>query len=421
MTIIKHWFKIAWRNVVRNRRRSLVAIWTVAIVSTAIFVAYGYINFTFWGLTRVIVQGGTGNIQIADNRLWSDFEESTLEFGINEKQADNTVKALEKSPKVRLAIKRLLFSGIVSKGEVSTVFQGIGIESFKESRLRQGNSSGAFKTGSMFKMHKNNYQIVLALDVARKLNAKVGDSVTVLATTIDGGINAIDVSVSGIYDTGIPILNTIELKVPLPLAQELLLTKKISRIVLRLQDIESTVASLPLIDDILEKIPKNNADTRLGSKTWFELKPYFNSVKTIYYNIFTLMGVIILLVALLSVSNVMGTTVNERIPEVGTLRSFGIPKWQLRLNFVFEGLIIGFIGTIIGLIIGVVLAVIINQSGYMMPPPPGRSTSYPLLILVTTNSAIIIMLGACLLGMVASYIPINKALKKKVIEQLNHI
>lgn len=334
--MIKHWFKIAWRNVVRNRRRSLVAIWTVAIVSTAIFVAYGYINFTFWGLTRVIVQGGTGNIQIADNRLWSGFEEATLEFGINEKQADNTVKALEQSPKVRLAIKRLLFSGIVSKGEVSTVFQGIGIESLKESRLRQGNSSGAFKSGSMFKTPKNNYQIVLALDVARKLNAKVGDSVTVLATTIEGGINAIDVSVSGIYDTGIPILNTIELKVPLPLAQELLLTKKISRIVLRLQDIESTVASLPLIDDILEKIPKNNADTKLGTKTWFELKPYFNSVKTIYYNIFTLMGVIILLVALLSVSNVMGTTVNERIPEVGTLRSFGIPKWQLRLNFVLK-------------------------------------------------------------------------------------
>lgn len=93
----------------------------------------------------------------------------------------------------------------------------------------------------------------------------------------------------------------------------------------------------------------------------------------------------------------------------------------ITLKFCFEGLIIGFIGTIIGLIMGVVLAVIINQSGYMMPPPPGRSTSYPLIILITTNSALMIMLGACLLGMVASYIPINKALKKKVIDQLNHI
>jgi putative ABC transport system permease protein len=418
--MIQHWLKIAWRNVVRNRRRSIVAIWTVAIVSTAIFLAYGYINFTFWGLTRVIVQGGTGNIQIADNRLWTSFEESALEFGINEKKANKIIKKMEQSPEVRLAMKRLLFSGIVSKGEISTVFRGTGIESFKESRLRQGNSSGAFKTGSMFKENsKNNYKIVLAIDLARKLNAKVGDSVTILSTTVEGGINAIDVSVAGIYDTGIPIVNTIELKVPLFLAQELLLTKKISRIVLRLQDIESTEISLPLIDKKLKQITTSNI--KLSTRTWYELKPYFNSVKTIYYNIFTLMGIIILLVALLSVSNVMGTSVNERIPEVGTLRSFGIPKWQLRLNFVFEGFIVGFIGTIIGIVIGVILAFFINQSGYMMPPPPGRSTAYPLLILLTMDSAIIIMLGACLLGMIASYIPINKALKKKVIEQLNHI
>ncbi len=160
--------------------------------------------------------------------------------------------------------------------------------------------------------------------------------------------------------------------------------------------------------------------TKMTVQPWYDIKPYFKAVEIIYYSIFTVMGVIIMTVALLSVANVMGTTVNERVPEIGTLRAFGIEKWQLRLNFVFEGLIIGFIGAVLGIILGFVLAFTISQAGIMMPPPPGRSTEFPLLILPTMGMAIWVLLAMSLLGIIASYLPINKILKKKVVEQLSH-
>ncbi len=412
---MSQWFKIAWRNVARNRRRSMVAIWTVAIVSSSIIVAHGYINFTFWGLTRVIVQGGTGNMQLVDKRMVNDFETELLAFGLDSKTANETVAKLEATQPVRRAMQRLLFTGIVSKDDsISTVFRATGIESKKEKRLQQGNAAGAFVKGAMFKdTDKNPYQAVLAIDLAKKLSIDVGDEVVLLANTVEGGINAIDATVSGIYDTGIPITNQLDIKVPLALAQQLLLTDKVSNIVVQLRDIEATKSILPQIKALVK-------GTKMTVQPWYDIKPYFKAVEIIYYSIFTVMGVIIMTVALLSVANVMGTTVNERVPEIGTLRAFGIEKWQLRLNFVFEGLIIGFIGAVLGIILGFVLAFSISQAGIMMPPPPGRSTEFPLLILPTIDMAIWVLLAMSLLGVAASYLPINKILKKKVVEQLSH-
>ncbi len=412
---MSQWFKIAWRNVARNRRRSMVAIWTVAIVSSSIIVAHGYINFTFWGLTRVIVQGGTGNMQLVDKRMVNDFETELLAFGLDSKTANETVAKLEAAQPVRRAMQRLLFTGIVSKDDsISTVFRATGIESKKEKRLQQGNAAGAFVKGAMFKdTDKNPYQAVLAIDLAKKLSIDVGDEVVLLANTVEGGINAIDATVSGIYDTGIPITNQLDIKVPLALAQQLLLTDKVSNIVVQLRDIEATKSILPQIKALVK-------GTKMTVQPWYDIKPYFKAVEIIYYSIFTVMGVIIMTVALLSVANVMGTTVNERVPEIGTLRAFGIEKWQLRLNFVFEGLIIGFIGAVLGIILGFVLAFTISQAGIMMPPPPGRSTEFPLLILPTMDMAIWVLLAMSLLGIIASYLPINKILKKKVVEQLSH-
>ncbi len=410
------WFNLAWRNVVRNKRRSMVAIWTLTIVSMFIIIAHGYINFTFWGLTRVIVQGGTGNMQIVDKRTIDQHEIELLALGINTKLADKTVADLENMPPVRRAMKRLLFTGIISKDEdLSTVFRASGIQSLKEKRLHQGNSSGSFVTGGMFNdTDKNPYQVILAKGLAGKLSAKVGDNVVLLANTVEGGINAIDAKVTGTYDTGIPITNQLSIKVPIKLAQTLLLTDKVSNIVVQLRDIEATEVNLPKVENLLK-------NSKLTVRPWYEIKPYFKAVETIYYSIFTIMGVIIMAVALLSVSNVLATTVNERVPEIGTLRAFGIKKWQLRLNFVFEGLIIGFTGAVLGIVLGFVLSFIINQAGIIMPPPPGRSTEYPLLILPTFFMGLWVLLMMSILGMVSSYLPINNILKKPVVVQLNHV
>ena len=406
------WLKISWRNVLRNKRRSVTAMLTVAIATIAIISAYGYINFTFWGLSRSIVQGGTGNMHIADNRLFTGFEQHALEFGISNDDADKTVADLTNHHNIKQALKRLEFSGIISKGEVSTVFRGTGIESKKEFRLRAGNVSGKNVKGKRI-IGDNPHQVELTIDLARKLKAEIGDTVTILSTTVDGGINAIDTQVVSIYSTGIPIRDTLELKTPISFAQELLNTDRISRIVVELRDLDGTMAMLGTV--------KNIISSDKGIKTWYELEPYFQAVQKIYYSIFSVMGIIILSVVLLSVSNVMATSVMERVPEIGTLRAFGITAGRVKINFVIEGIIIAMIGVIVGIILSLVVVVLVNTSGYMMPPPPGRSQGYPLMLLPTLDSILIVIGVMAVIGAVGSYLPISRIVKKKVVEQINYV
>jgi hypothetical protein len=86
----------------------MVAIWTVAIISGSIILAHGYINFTYWGLTRMIVQGGTGNMHIVDNRMINEFETELFVFGLSKKTPDDRVKKLKSNNHLRRVMQRVL-------------------------------------------------------------------------------------------------------------------------------------------------------------------------------------------------------------------------------------------------------------------------------------------------------------------------
>ena len=406
------WFYIALRNVWGNKRRSITAILTVSVALSSLILAYGYINFSFWGLTRSIVQGGTGNIQVLDKQFESAFEKNVLDFGLEGQRSEVLVTNLLTDKRISNVLRRVEFSGIVSTGENSAVFYGVGVEPRLERRLNGRNITGGYTMGKGLKKD-NAYEVVLGKTLMEKLNVKLGDSVTVLSSTVDGGMNGIDLVVVGAYDTGVPMLNGLEIKVPLQVAQEILMTDKVSKLVIQLRDINATELVIPTV----KKIVGDN----LWVRSWQDIAPYFKAVENVYMGIFIVMGSIITLVVLLSVSNVMNTAVLERVPEIGTLRAFGISQAYLKLTFVLEGIIISFVGCIVGIILAMIIVVFINSLGYLMPPPPGRSLSYPLMILPTLNSILLKSILMVFISAVASYIPIRKILRKKIVEQLLYV
>ncbi|MBJ6911590.1 ABC transporter permease, partial [Vibrio cholerae] len=71
-------------------------------------------------------------------------------------------------------------------------------------------------------------QVMLGVDLARNLSVGVGDWVTLLATTADGALNALDFQVRGLYSTGVPELDKRQLYLHLASAQELLNSSKVS-------------------------------------------------------------------------------------------------------------------------------------------------------------------------------------------------
>ena len=117
-------------------------------------------------------------MQIADTRLYNDFENTQLEFGLEKSSVDEVVENITADRGVRQVLQRIDFSGIVSNGEISTIFIGKGVDPKAENRLRGGNPKGRFLKGKRINVKDGIYQVELGNDLARKLKVDVGETIT---------------------------------------------------------------------------------------------------------------------------------------------------------------------------------------------------------------------------------------------------
>jgi putative ABC transport system permease protein len=129
----KHFLKIlnlAYKNLFRNKRRTLFAIFIAAAGYAAMAIALGYYNFSIYALQEMTIRngfsgaGGTGHIQIKDKRSIENQEKYTLEYGLTDYQ--NIIKTIKVQPEVDYVLPRIEFGGLVSTGEKSFPFIGYG-------------------------------------------------------------------------------------------------------------------------------------------------------------------------------------------------------------------------------------------------------------------------------------------------------
>ncbi|MEK6748746.1 MAG: FtsX-like permease family protein [Pseudomonadota bacterium] len=405
------WLAFAYRNVLRNKRRTLLSVLIFSAGTAAILSATGFVSASFHGLREATIAGQLGHIQIGAKGQFAGFEKTPMDNGLSQQQASAAMTNAAALPGVRFSMQRVLFEGLIAAGDRTLAVVGSGVEPEQETRL-----SGVFAAivdGDSLPVSSEADQnkVIIAVDLARALGVKAGDRVTVLATTEKGVLNAIDLIVSGIYRTGIPELDRRAIMMPLATSQSLLDTQRISRVVVVLNDTART-------DAVAQGLHARLTDLEI--KRWIDLAPFYQQVVTLYSNIFGVLGAIILIVVLLSVSNAMLMSLFERIREQGTLRAFGIPALRIRQNFLLEGGIVGMIGGISGLLLAIVLALAINFSGIEMPPPPGRTTSYPLLIFIEPTAYGLTLLGMVIVGVLAAALSLISSRRMTILEQLNH-
>lgn len=119
-------FKIALRNVFRNRRRTLLSLLLIALGTASLFVFKGYFDFVYWrtGQDAVAIYG---HLQIADARLW-DASSGGYEYLIDPGKLDRIKAILLQDPDLQNMTVRLTLSGIVGTERKSSVFLATGVE-----------------------------------------------------------------------------------------------------------------------------------------------------------------------------------------------------------------------------------------------------------------------------------------------------
>ncbi|MEQ3529868.1 FtsX-like permease family protein [Pseudoalteromonas sp. XMcav11-Q] len=402
------WVVFAFFNVLRNGRRSLFTILVAAVAVAAILTTSGFALFTYQSLAEKAARD-EGNFIITHKKLLEE-EDMPLQYGLSDTEL--LQNQLLEDERVKNVLPRINFNGLVSNGEKSSIFIGLGVEP-EEFMVK-----GPFLTMvsgqalSSFSDLEAESQIVLGKDLARSLKVAVGDYVTLMSTTTDGALNALDFQVRGIYTTGVPDLDKRQLYIKLSDAQSLLYTDKVSSLSVYLFDLDNTRSTVAQYE------PR---DPSLAFVPWWERAFYYQSVKDLYNRIFGLLGGIMVLLVFFSISNTMAMAVTERTREIGTVAAMGSYQWEIIRNFILESSIIGFLGATIGIAISTIVAWGLVYLGLEMPPPPGSNQGYPLTITFSWEIALSVMLIMILVCVLAAFKAAYKGSAKPITEALNHV
>lgn len=404
-------FALAWRSLFRQKRRSLLMIAVVTFGFASFALAGGFIAQSFEALREGTIRS-VGQLQVIDRRAVGRAEEATLEFGIPEAARARTTAAAV--PGVAAVLPRIDFVGLATVGARSIPFLGVGVDPGPEAAATLASGlvvSGKYLAGD------GGEGIVLGTGLASALEVKVGDRVTLLATTPDGSLNAVDGVVEGLVDVRIKELNDRYLAAGQGLVERLLQSEAtITKLVLFLRpeaDEANTAAAL-------EKA-MTTAGFSVVVQRWQDLAVFYGQVKLLYIGIFGFVGAVLVTIVILAAAIVMTMAVTERTREIGTLRALGTrPGGILRL-FLAEGILIALAGCIAGTVLALVIRAVLNASGIMLPPPPGASSGTLLHVNFYALAYVAGLLAMLVTMTFAAYFPARRASRIAIVDALTHV
>ena len=357
---------LSMRNILRNGRRSAITVFSIVVGFAAMACFGGFIEFSFEGLRENTIRTRLGHLQIYaqgySERRVSDPESVLI------RDPEQVIERIAGLPGVAAVTPRLSFSGLGSAGNTTVNVSVVGVEPEREAEfsdfeiLVDGRPLGA-----------GDPEAGLIGEALRDgLGAEVGDWVTVLTSSFDGVLNAIDFRVAGVVRTGSEEYDSVFVKVPIELAQRAKETGQVERIVVLLDDTEDLPFVQPRIEEVLSKLGR-----RFEIRRWDELAGFYDAVVALYTGIFTVFAGIVGVVVMFSVANTMTMAVFERTGEIGALRAIGARRSTVVAMFLTEGAGVGLLGAGLGVAASWLIAGAVQMAGGIpMPPPPGMSQGF---------------------------------------------
>lgn len=416
--LISQAWRLAALNLQRNRRRSVLSISIIAIAVLALTSAGGFGLYTYDSL-RESTARDVGHLTISQLGYFEQEEETPLANGLE--GSDQIRQALLANPKIRGIQPRIELTGLVSNGAKSTIFTGLGVD-YKEFDMKgpflDVRDGQTLQDPNSPRFDPTQPQVMLGVDLARNMKVGVGDWITLLSTTADGALNALDFQVRGLYSTGVPELDKRQLYLHLTSAQELLNSSKVSTLSVYLFTTEQAQEMQIWVEEQLNKL---HLAQDLQVTPWQQLAFFYTRVKDLYDRLFGVMGTVMAMVVFVALFNTLTMSVSERTREIGTLSALGAYPNDIVAGFVREAMLLALCGALLGTVLNLITIAVVRMADIQMPPPPGRTEGYPLDLYFSFT-----LVGLCTLGMViicvlAAWLSARKGVNKPITEALAYV
>jgi len=254
---------------------------------------------------------------------------------------------LNKNDKVKGAIPQVKAQGYYIAGSIELNGVITGINPMEETRLF--NFNDYIIKGNAQNLKNNINGILLGIGAAKKMSLKVGDKVQI--ATIKGEI--IPLKIVGFFQSGLGEIDNIQSYVNIQTAQRILGESEnyITDINLKLFDIEDAVPMSKFISQSfnLTAIDINTANAQFETGT---------SIRNM---ISYAVSITLLIVAGFGIYNILNMMIYEKMNDIAILKATGFSGFDVKMIFISQAIIIGFVGGVLGLIIGFIVSKIISH------------------------------------------------------------
>ena len=341
--------RLAWRNLWRHRRRTLIVVVSIGMTLGLMMFYDGMIAGFDQAIYGNAIKVLGGNVQIHANGYRVKKDQSPL-FPLENEQA--IIKSAEELPQVVVASRRIITGGLVSNREGAFSVSIVGVEPDKEliyNLIAQHVSEGRYLTTED---PDNTY---VGKGLAIEMGVSVGDRITLVGRATHKQMRTRTMTIIGIYDIGMPEIEKRSVYVSLSEAQNLYdLNGQVTEVTLSLKQLgqeQSVIGSLRSL------FPGYEIDSW---ETNFPELQYAIETKTGVMNIF---GIIMYFIAGIGILNLLLMAIFERTREIGLMGALGMKPRQISLLFLLEGALMGLVGVAFGVIVGLCINILVGQVG----------------------------------------------------------
>ena len=402
--------RLAWRNVWRNRRRSLINVAAMGFGLAAIMFGQSMMRSLQAQLVEKATGSFTGHVRIERRDI--DEPKFPDKFMTDPEPA---AKLMAADPRVAVWGRRIHMTGLVSSPNMSLGALICAVEPDKEKLITDMPSY--MKEGHYLEDGTKN--IVMGRKIAGRLDVRLGEKVVLMAQAADGSMGAEAFRLVGIHETGSESFDGQMVWVPLKAMQELLgrpgQANELAAKVTNILDADAVAA------DLDAKLGPGN----IGAMSWKKIDKEIIGIQAFQDGMLTVVLVIVFIIVALGILNTQLMSLFERVREFGVLMAIGArPRWVVKLLIV-ESALLGLVGTSFGLLVGSALIAHFGRFGLNLPVGDAFKYFLPFPSVIFLRPAWGMHAFACatvfVVTLLATLPPALKAGRLKPSEALRHV
>jgi putative ABC transport system permease protein len=346
-------YQIAFRNISRNRRRSIFSGLTIGLVSMCIVFMFGYVEGLTGDMADNIHNFVTGHIRLRHDQY--DIYEKQQPLHLRIENYKKTLLFLDQNQDVESYSPHISFGTMIYQDNKLYRAMGMGMDFLLEDDFQ--NFSQYLVKGDMPQPGTN--ELLLSSGLAEDLGLGINDKIDILTKNMYMGAAGWTFVVKGIVVFPLAALNTKFFFIPLDTCQTFLqMPGSVTEILVKIKNLEK-------LDSVVADLDKNlplAGIQNLDAKPWYKVEGFFGFMEMAKW-IYLIMGLCFLLLGSTVIVNTIMMIIYERMKEIGTIAAMGMKGKEIVRLFFLEAFFISSIAALIGTALGTGIVLVFQQTG----------------------------------------------------------